>query len=249
MKRLEQAGTVTTRYRGPTGRAAAGRTHAALSTYRLQLALCALLASIGCAAESIATLPAYTASNDDLWTGNHCLAEPPSLTKHFPETAWDAISREQNSWLDDNDGQSAGKLRFSLVYLAPSRCMDSPTTLTGDNRRSQVSLAGDSEYRSLQDSLLNADALLRWNASRMHGKRDDYEPDEQYVDGSSALGQILKMSLKSWWEAGSDNQIQQISNRAQSATSGSANINRDLDVDYSFKFSGDNVQLKMETAF
>ena len=214
---------------------------------QLFLALCAALASAVCAAESVSVINDYSSYRGDLWSESHCPPMEPLSAKHFPDTAWDAITARQTSHYDDSNKQTAGRLRFSLAYLAPKHC--SGTRISDTSVKKRATPPAETYYQALHASLLSADALLRWNDARMQGKRNDYEPDEQFDNGSSALNRILKMGLKSWWQGGNDNQIQQISRRAKSATSGSASINREIDVDYSFKFSGDNVQLKMEHAF
>ena len=218
-------------------------------TQRLPVLLCGLLLAVYGHAE---TGMGMTGNSDIRGLGIEadCFMMDRSAASRFPAPAGDALhdGLYANSAKPSLAEPKASLLRFSRIYLESDPCAEFHA-VHDTQRPSETYARAAREYPSLHDSLLSTDALLRWNASRMQGKSRDYEPDEQFFYGSSALGQILKMSFKSWWKRDSDNRLQQLSQRAESATKGSANINRDIDVDYSFKFSGDNVELKMEHAF
>jgi len=88
--------------------------------------------------------------------------------------------------------------------------------------------------------------LLNPNAS--HG----YSPDstEPYRSGGSALGEVLRMGLKSWWNNNEGSQLHAISAVApESVRTGKVAGKAKFDWDYSLKFSYDDVKLKFEKAF
>jgi len=88
--------------------------------------------------------------------------------------------------------------------------------------------------------------LLNPNAS--HGYSQD--STEPYRSGGSALGEVLRMGLKSWWHNNEGSQLHAISAVApESVRTGKVAGKAKFDWDYSLKFSYDDVKLKFEKAF
>ena len=88
--------------------------------------------------------------------------------------------------------------------------------------------------------------LLNPNAS--HGYSQD--STEPYRSGGSALGEVLRMGLKSWWQNNEGSQLHAISAVApESVRDGKVAGKAKFDWDYSLKFSYDDVKLKFEKAF
>ena len=88
--------------------------------------------------------------------------------------------------------------------------------------------------------------LLNPNAS--HGNSQD--STEPYRSGGSALGEVLRMGLKSWWHNNEGSQLHAISSVApESVRTGKVAGKAKFDWDYSLKFSYDDVKLKFEKAF
>ena len=88
--------------------------------------------------------------------------------------------------------------------------------------------------------------LLNPNAS--HGYSQD--STEPYRSGGSALGEVLRMGLKSWWHNNEGSQLHAISAGAPEAVrTGKVAGKAKFDWDYSLKFSYDDVKLKFEKAF
>ena len=88
--------------------------------------------------------------------------------------------------------------------------------------------------------------LLNPNAS--HGYSQD--STEPYRSGGSALGEVLRMGLKSWWHNNEGSQLHAISAGApESVRTGKVAGKAKFDWDYSLKFSYDDVKLKFEKAF
>ena len=88
--------------------------------------------------------------------------------------------------------------------------------------------------------------LLNPNAS--HGYLHDTK--EPYLSGGSALGAVLRMSLKSWWKNNEGSQLHTMSKGApESVRTGKLIGKAKFDWDYSLKFSYDDVKLKFERDF
>lgn len=88
--------------------------------------------------------------------------------------------------------------------------------------------------------------LLNPNAS--HGYSQD--STEPYLSGGSALGAVLRMGLKSWWQNNEGSQLHSISAAApESVRSGKLAGRASFDWDYTLKVSHDDVKLKFEKVF
>jgi len=88
--------------------------------------------------------------------------------------------------------------------------------------------------------------LLNPNAN--HGYSQD--STEPYRSGGSALGEVFRMSLKSWWDNNEGSQLHAMSQAApESVRTGKVAGKARFDWDYSLKVSYDDVKLKFEKAF
>lgn len=88
--------------------------------------------------------------------------------------------------------------------------------------------------------------LLNPNAN--HGYSQD--STEPYRSGGSALGEVFRMGLKSWWDNNEGSQLHAMSQAApESVRTGKVAGKARFDWDYSLKVSYDDVKLKFEKAF
>lgn len=77
-----------------------------------------------------------------------------------------------------------------------------------------------------------------------------HAPTETYLSGGSALGAVLRMSLKSWWKNNEGSQLHSMSKAApESVRTGKLAGKAKFNWDYSLKVSYDDVKLRFERDF
>lgn len=77
-----------------------------------------------------------------------------------------------------------------------------------------------------------------------------HNDQQRFIHGGSALGAMLRMSMKSWWKNNQDSTLHKVSARApESIRTGKISGKSRYDWDYSFKLSYDDVKFKLEKEF
>ena len=101
---------------------------------------------------------------------------------------------------------------------------------------------------STNDFLAPGATINLLNLDPSHGYSQ--EATDSYLSGGSALGAVLRMSLKSWWKNNEGSQLHAMSKSApESMRTGKLIGKAVFDWDYSVKFSYDDVKLKFERDF
>ena len=163
-----------------------------------------------------------------------------------------SISHYSSQLKDTTDShyltQQTTLLQFSTIFINKSGkpAVELPrrklSTRTEAYNRSIELLVSTGEFVTPRATI----NLLNPNAS--HGYSQD--STEPYRSGGSALGEVLRMGLKSWWHNNEGSQLHAISAGApESVRTGKVAGKAKFDWDYSLKFSYDDVKLKFEKAF
>lgn len=139
-------------------------------------------------------------------------------------------------------------IQFSTIFIHSAKePVDEPprrkvSTQTEAYNRSIELLVSTGEFVTPRATI----NLLNPNAS--HGYSQD--STEPYRSGGSALGEVLRRGLKSWWHNNEGSQFHTISQVApESIRTGKVAGKAKFDWDYSLKFSYDDVKLKFVKDF
>jgi len=144
--------------------------------------------------------------------------------------------------------QQTTLLQFSTIFINKSGkpAVELPrrklSTQTEAYNRSIELLVSTGEFVTPRATI----NLLNPNAS--HGYSQD--STEPYRSGGSALGEVFRMGLKSWWDNNEGSQLHAMSQAApESVRTGKVEGKARFNWDYSLKVSYDDVKLKFEKAF
>lgn len=139
-------------------------------------------------------------------------------------------------------------IQFSTIFISPS---EEPVDETP---RRKISAQTEAYNRSIEllvstgEFVMPRATINLLNPNASHGYSQD--STEPYRSGGSALGEVLRMGLKSWWHNNEGSQIHTMSQVApESIRSGKVAGKAKFDWDYSLKFSYDDVKLKFKKDF
>ena len=145
----------------------------------------------------------------------------------------------------ENDERKANNSRnYSSVDLSR---IDLPKNLKTDPQETVSS----NDFNDIVDSLENPQSF--YSTSEYYSNADNLLQDgtsERHWHGGSAVGAIMRMSLKSWWKNNQGSQLHTLSTHApESIRTGKLSGRAKYEWDYSLKLSHDDVKFKLEKVF